>query len=82
MDESNCVTAGGEFGQQNLPGAFGVDYQFINESAIDFFLGAGVNTIRLPFLLVRLYTPTNKVHIDNINPGANVSDRNRTWSRS
>lgn len=44
--------AGGEFGQANLPGAFGVDYQFINETAIDFFLQAGVNTIRIPFLLV------------------------------
>ncbi|KAF1838880.1 endoglucanase 1 [Decorospora gaudefroyi] len=47
-------SAGGEFGQQNLPGTFGVDYQFINESAIDFFLDAGVNTIRLPFLLERM----------------------------
>jgi len=46
-------SAGGEFAQQNLPGAFGVDYQFINETAIDFFLDGGVNTIRLPFLLVR-----------------------------
>jgi hypothetical protein len=45
--------AGGEFAQQNLPGAFGIDYQFINETTIDFFLDAGVNTIRLPFLLVR-----------------------------
>jgi len=44
--------AGGEFGQQNLPGTFGIDYQFINEATIDYFLGAGVNTIRLPFLLV------------------------------
>ncbi|KAH8725605.1 hypothetical protein GQ44DRAFT_563260, partial [Phaeosphaeriaceae sp. PMI808] len=46
-------SAGGEFAQQNLPGTFGIDYQFINETAIDFFLKAGVNTIRLPFLLVR-----------------------------
>jgi hypothetical protein len=45
-------TAGGEFAQQNLPGVFGVDYQFIDEQAIDFFLNEGVNTIRLPFLLV------------------------------
>lgn len=46
--------AGGEFGQGNLPGAFGIDYQFINQTAIDFFLGAGVNTVRLPFLLERM----------------------------
>ena len=44
--------AGGEFAQQNIPGAFGTDYQFINQSAIDFFLAAGVNTIRVTFLLV------------------------------
>ncbi|KAH7084483.1 endoglucanase 1 [Paraphoma chrysanthemicola] len=47
-------SAGGEFAQQTLPGAFGIDYQFINETAIDFFLEAGVNTIRLPFLLERM----------------------------
>jgi hypothetical protein len=47
--------AGGEFAQGNLPGAFGVDYQFIDATAIDFFLDAGVNAIRLPFLLVRAH---------------------------
>ncbi|KAF1850442.1 glycoside hydrolase family 5 protein [Cucurbitaria berberidis CBS 394.84] len=47
-------SAGGEFAQQNLPGAFGIDYQFINETSIDFFLRAGVNTIRIPFLLERM----------------------------
>ena len=46
-----CV-AGGEFAQQNLPGAFGTDYRFINESSIDFFLSEGINTIRVTFLLV------------------------------
>jgi len=45
-------SAGGEFAQQNLPGAFGTDYQFINETAVDFFVSAGINTIRIPFLLV------------------------------
>jgi endoglucanase len=44
--------AGGEFAPWKLPGVFGADYQFINETAIDFFLHHGVNTIRLPFLLV------------------------------
>ncbi|KAF2010296.1 glycoside hydrolase family 5 protein [Aaosphaeria arxii CBS 175.79] len=47
-------SAGGEFAQQILPGAFGTDYRFINESAIDFFLNAGVNTIRVTFLLERM----------------------------
>ena len=52
---ANETEAGGEFAQQNLPGAFGTDYQFINKTAIDFFIKAGVNTIRLPFLLVDLF---------------------------
>ncbi|PVI01862.1 glycoside hydrolase family 5 protein [Periconia macrospinosa] len=47
-------SAGGEFAQENLPGAFGIDYLFINESSIDYFLNAGVNTIRVPFLLERI----------------------------
>ncbi|KAH6501173.1 hypothetical protein HBI55_049230 [Parastagonospora nodorum] len=47
-------SAGGEFAQSNLPGTFGTDYQFIEETAIDFFLDAGINTIRLPFLLERI----------------------------
>lgn len=51
--KADVHVAGGEFAQQNLPGAFGTDYRFINESAIDFFLNAGVNTIRIPFLMVR-----------------------------
>jgi hypothetical protein len=38
------LVAGDDFGQQNLPGMFGIDYQFVSESAIDFFLEAGVNT--------------------------------------
>lgn len=50
--KANPDSAGGEFAQQNIPGAFGTDYRFINESAIDFFFQAGVNTIRVPFLLV------------------------------
>ncbi|EAT87003.1 hypothetical protein SNOG_05939 [Parastagonospora nodorum SN15] len=54
-------SAGGEFAQSNLPGTFGTDYQFIEETAIDFFLDAGINTIRLPFLLERPSTrPTSK----------------------
>jgi endoglucanase len=57
--------AGGEFAQQNLPGTFGIDYQFINETAIDFFLDAGVNAIRLPFLLVHLSFCTFYFRITN-----------------
>jgi endoglucanase len=61
---TDLQAAGGEFAQSNLPGTFGTDYQFISETAIDFFLGAGVNTIRLPFLLVN--SPGDQtVHVSN-----------------
>ncbi|KAF2279346.1 glycoside hydrolase [Westerdykella ornata] len=47
-------SAGGEFGQHNLPGTFGIDYRFINETTIDIFLNEGINVVRLPFLLERI----------------------------
>jgi endoglucanase len=79
--DADRLEAGGEFAQQNLPGAFGVDYQFINESAIDFFIGAGINTVRLPFLLVRRsYIVSLKDYSTNTRSGANVSDRDRSRS--
>jgi endoglucanase len=56
VQEAQVSSAGGEFASQNLPGAFGTDYRFINESAIDFFLNSGVNTIRVTFLMVCLYS--------------------------
>jgi len=54
--------SGGEFGVYSsagingtgLPGRFGVDYQFINESTIDIFVGQGVNLFRVAFLLERM----------------------------
>jgi len=54
--------SGGEFGVYSatatngtgLPGRFGVDYQFINQSTIDIFVSQGVNLFRVAFLLERM----------------------------
>ena len=44
--------SGGEFGTRTLPGTFGVDYQFINETAVQYFIDNGVNVFRVTFLMV------------------------------
>lgn len=45
--------SGGEFGTSNLPGTFGADYQFINQTHVQYFLDKGVNVFRVTFLMVR-----------------------------
>lgn len=84
--KANNWVAGGEFTTQNLPGAFGTDYQFINESAIDFFLDAGVNTIRVTFLLVcccYVYWKMGNIMKSTLTlrEGAHVSTGNWTWQQ-
>ncbi len=46
--------AGAEFGQQNLPGTYPVDYQYPSAGDIDAFAARGMNLIRLPFRWERL----------------------------
>ncbi|KAJ8092422.1 hypothetical protein PM082_023675 [Marasmius tenuissimus] len=47
--------SGGEFGSQNLPGAFGIDYAFINKSAVDVFVDQEkINLFRVTFLMERM----------------------------
>ncbi|KAL9082049.1 MAG: hypothetical protein Q9159_006761 [Coniocarpon cinnabarinum] len=46
--------SGGEFGTGNVPGEFGVDYQFIDESHVQYFLDNGVNLFRVTFLMERM----------------------------
>ncbi len=45
--------AGAEFGS-SVPGTYGVDYIYPNQSEVDYYLGKGMNTFRLPFLWERL----------------------------
>ncbi|KAK1223101.1 hypothetical protein PQX77_014029 [Marasmius sp. AFHP31] len=47
--------SGGEFASQNLPGAFGIDYAFINKSAVDVFVDQEkINLFRVTFLMERM----------------------------
>jgi len=50
--------AGAEFGSA-LPGTFGGDYIYPNQTEVDYFKGKGMNLIRLPFRWERLQQTTN-----------------------
>ncbi|KAJ3555099.1 hypothetical protein NM688_g2764 [Phlebia brevispora] len=49
--------SGAEFGNTNIPGVLGTDYTWPSPSSIDFFVGNGFNTFRIPFLMERLSPP-------------------------
>jgi len=51
--------SGAEFGQNNIPGALNTDYTWPSPSSIDFFMGKGFNTFRIPFLMERLSPPSS-----------------------
>ena len=50
---------GAEFGEQNLPGTFFVDYRYPSSQEVDYFIGKGMNTFRLPFRWERLQRSQN-----------------------
>jgi endoglucanase len=54
LDFVGVNLAGAEFGQQNLPGTYEMDYQYPGPGDIDPFVAAGMNVIRLPFRWERL----------------------------
>ncbi len=45
-----------EFGEHNLPGAYGVDYTYPTHEEVDYFVGKQMNIFRLPFRWERLQT--------------------------
>lgn len=55
--------AGAEFGSAGpsaaLPGTFGIQYTYPNQSEVDYFRSRGMNIIRLPFRWERLQHATN-----------------------
>ncbi|KAI0322574.1 putative cellulase precursor [Amylostereum chailletii] len=53
--------SGAEFGNTAIPGVLGKDYTFPSPSSIDFFINAGFNTFRIPFLLERLAPPSTGI---------------------
>jgi endoglucanase len=52
--------AGAEFGQQNLPGTYEMDYVYPSASDIDLYADIGMNTVRLPFRWERLQQALNQ----------------------
>src|SRR5262249_52387263 len=51
--------AGADFGDSHLPGTYGTDYAYPNASEINYFVGKGMNTFRLPFRWERLQRSAN-----------------------
>ena len=50
--------SGAEFGNAVVPGELGKDYTWPSPSSVDFFMGAGFNTFRIPFLMERVSPPS------------------------
>ncbi|RPD54862.1 endoglucanase [Lentinus tigrinus ALCF2SS1-7] len=50
--------SGAEFGNTVIPGALGTDYTWPSPSSIDYFIGQGFNTFRVPFLMERVSPPS------------------------
>nr|QDK64600.1 endoglucanase 3 [Ganoderma lucidum] len=50
--------SGGEFGNTVIPGELGKDYTWPSPSSVDYFIGAGFNTFRIPFLMERVSPPS------------------------
>ncbi len=53
--------SGADFGQQNLPGTFGVDYTWPTSAEITYYRSKGMNVLRLPFRWERLQRTNNAV---------------------
>ncbi|KAG9004807.1 hypothetical protein FRB94_002056 [Tulasnella sp. JGI-2019a] len=49
--------SGAEFGSGKWPGVLGTDYIWPAPSSIDYFVGLGFNTFRVPFMMERLSPP-------------------------
>ncbi|KAJ3459273.1 hypothetical protein MRS44_015346 [Fusarium solani] len=54
--------AGGEFGENNLPGTLGKDYTFPDTAAIDTLTGQGYNTFRVQLKMERLTSTLTGSH--------------------
>ena len=46
--------SGAEFGAQNVPGTFGQDYTYPTAAEVDYFVGKGMTSFRIPVLWERL----------------------------
>jgi endoglucanase len=51
--------SGAEFGATSLPGTFGSNYTYPTNAEVDYYVGKGMNTFRLPFRWERLQPTAN-----------------------
>lgn len=51
--------SGAEFGQTSLPGTYNTNYTYPTTAEVDYFVGKGMNTFRLPFRWERLQQSQN-----------------------
>jgi endoglucanase len=51
--------AGADFGEFNLPGTYNTHYTYPRANEVDYFMGKGMNTFRLPFRWERLQRTPN-----------------------
>jgi endoglucanase len=51
--------AGAEFGEGSLPGVYNIHYTYPTAAEVDYFVGKGMNTFRLPFRWERLQQTLN-----------------------
>jgi endoglucanase len=51
--------AGADFGEGSLPGTYGTHYTYPTAAEVDYFIGKGMNTFRLPFRWERLQQSLN-----------------------
>src|SRR5262249_26479637 len=65
--------SGAEFGENNLPGTYGMDYIYPNSGEIDYFMGKGLRVFRIAFRWERLQRSLNAAfdatelgHLDDI----------------
>ncbi|KAJ8522402.1 hypothetical protein ONZ45_g991 [Pleurotus djamor] len=57
-----------EFGENYIPGVLGTHYTWPAPSSIDFFVGKGFNSFRIPFKLERLSPPAGGLTSPNFDP--------------
>ncbi|CAG7851754.1 Endo-beta-1,4-glucanase B Short=Endoglucanase B; AltName: Full=Carboxymethylcellulase B; AltName: Full=Cellulase B; Flags: Precursor [Serendipita indica DSM 11827] len=51
---SSTLESSAEFGQTKWPGVLGTDYTWPSPSSVDYFMGKGMNTFRIAFLMERM----------------------------
>lgn len=65
--------AGADFGENNLPGTYNVHYTYPTMQEVDYYIGKGVNTFRIPFRWERLQRSQNAaLHTDELNRLASI----------